>query len=320
VYTEDVAAGNAVQNVEPSEISLNDLYISQHCKVSEFLYSIEDDCGNVSSDVLTVQIYDNSPPEILDCPEITAPVACDDFLTNVSGTTDCTFSDNCSSEDELIVEYEEFNNFDGCNQNYQVERSYVATDSCGNFFLKDLNFTVQDNTPPEVNIPDIDETFNGSSAYPDVSVELTNCADIEIVETCGSCLSSSGDCATENADAGSGRRRLLGWATSLATVTANEFTTLSIKTANGQPKQAARIEEDAVATCLDLTDERNAQLLTRVRTERINGSSPSKVLSSCRDLCRNSESTHVGFTCPNYFPDEKKKKYERTNRMRLLGV
>jgi len=191
------------QVVTPTYEVVNAAYISEYCQNLVFTFTVSDDCQNTSTEVVTVSIADSSPPTITSCPDAQT-YECDTFLDTSSSHEECTYLDECSTDDEIIVDYEEFNDFDGCAQEYEVVRAYVATDLCGNTVSNDLTFHVTDTTPPVVDIPDQDVSYDGSEPFPSVEDVLTDCADVTIDENCGSCLTAVGDCSDST-----GTRRLL---------------------------------------------------------------------------------------------------------------
>jgi len=205
VLTAEVHYGvDGTQVVTPTPVVINSSYFSEYCQQIEYTFTLSDDCSNTSTEVVTVSIEDSTPPTIVSCPSAET-YECDAFLDTSSTHEECTYADTCSTDDEIIIDYEEFNDFDGCAQEYEVIRAFIATDLCGNTVSNDLTYLVSDSTPPTVDIPDEDVSYDGSEPFPDIDTVLTDCSEVTITESCGSCMEATGDCSDEG---GTGRRLL----------------------------------------------------------------------------------------------------------------
>lgn len=311
-YHDDVTAGLAVQVIDKTDDSSNADFTSNSCQILTYGYYAEDDCGNFDSRTLVVTVEDITPPTITGCDHVGGvTMDCEVFLSDTDGSDSCIYADNCAAAGDLIVNYDEYNDFDGCEQEYDVERSYVVTDPCGNLAEKDITFLVTDITPPVVSIPDPNVTLDGSSAYPDVSTLLTDCEDVVIDEACGSCISASEDCATGSS--GGGGRRLLGFSRAeLMNFKQPTVTSMSFKRASGEQIEAnkANLEDNNVNKCIyvgAVNFEADNLDVTFIRLND-SGRNGQKLIKGCHEFCEQEAGMDgnyfVGFSCPSYLSED----------------
>jgi len=103
-------------------------------------FTATDDCGNSSTATQTITVQDTTAPEFTSVPaDYTAE--CDEELT----FDDATAADNCGS---VMVEVVESILDTDCAQEYIIERTFTATDDCGNSSTATQTITVQDTTAP----------------------------------------------------------------------------------------------------------------------------------------------------------------------------
>ena len=88
-------------------------------------YTATDFCGNSTTLVQTISIYDNTPPEFNDLPQ-DETVECD----SLPDAPDLTASDNCDPNPS--VSYSETLTEGVCSNSYTLYRTWTATDACGN--------------------------------------------------------------------------------------------------------------------------------------------------------------------------------------------
>ena len=136
-------------------------------------FTATDNCGNTSTAQQVITLTDNVDPTIAEMP-MDLELECDQ--EDPGFTPD--WSDNCDDELELsaisaIVELD-------CG--YQIERSWTATDNCGNSTTVSQTVTFVDTTDPVLSIESSEETVecNVSIELPEVSA-TDNCdEDVEI--------------------------------------------------------------------------------------------------------------------------------------------
>ncbi len=106
-----------------------------------------DDCGNTSTATQEVTIFDDELPELSGSPaDIT--VSCEAIPT----AEILTAEDNC--DDNPTVDFVEVRIDGDCAGNYILERTWIATDHCGNSVAEVQTITVMDLIEPEfVNFP-----------------------------------------------------------------------------------------------------------------------------------------------------------------------
>ena len=126
------------------DITFEDVTVSASCPLTiERTYTATDDCGNTSTCVQTITIDDTTPPGIV-CPaDITAE--CDEQISPsfASATDNCDLAVDITFEDVTVN--------DACPQ--VVERTWTATDDCGNTATCVQTFTFVDTTPPMITCP-----------------------------------------------------------------------------------------------------------------------------------------------------------------------
>ena len=138
--------------------------------VIERTWTAEDNCGNTSTCLQTIQVQDTTDP-MISCPaDVT--VDCDDDLTT-SNTGEATATDNC--DDDLSITFSD-NRVDGvCADEYVIERTFTAEDNCGNTSTCLQNIQVQDTTPPVIS-GIMDQTVDEGEFVTLIAMATDNCA------------------------------------------------------------------------------------------------------------------------------------------------
>ncbi|MEM9820332.1 MAG: T9SS type A sorting domain-containing protein [Bacteroidota bacterium] len=133
-------------------------------------WTISNACGSTSTCTQTISVQDMTVPALdngnandttIDCTESTAPTA----------TGEPGVADNCSATDAISLQFSDVSTqgSTACEQyNYQITRTWMATDACGNTATYDQIITVEDTTPPMLDIANVtDQTLAcGSSTLP----------------------------------------------------------------------------------------------------------------------------------------------------------
>jgi hypothetical protein len=145
-----------------------------------------DNCGNIDSYTQTINVQDTTDPILIDVPtKIT--VECD----AVPALAQPTASDNCDVYVTII--FNEVRVDGNCVDNYILERTWTATDNCGNNISSTQIITVQDTTDPELIGVPADVTIECDLVpTPAVPQAIDNCDDdVDItfneVKTDGNC-------------------------------------------------------------------------------------------------------------------------------------
>ena len=159
-------------------IDLVDTSVPGDCPNSEFVtrvYSVTDDCGNVKLDTIEITIIDNIPPRLTATNLVeNITIACNQAFPDI----DFTIIDNCDN-DIMIVETRDTT---GNPCNYQVVRTFTATDDCGNATARTQNLNITDDQAPIFSVfpQNQDVTiFSGEQVQVDV-------IDAEIIDNCSS--------------------------------------------------------------------------------------------------------------------------------------
>ena len=148
------------------------------------IYRATDECGNTTETEQFIAILDNTAPVLVGLPANDTLECSVVSLNNNGGVTG---SDNCGQE--VFVTYSEqyIGQDDDCPETYDIIRTWVATDYCGNESTDSRTTHVQDTTAPEfVNFP-ADVTINCDDAIPAVQypTAIDNCdsdVDMEMAE------------------------------------------------------------------------------------------------------------------------------------------
>jgi hypothetical protein len=108
-------------------------------------WSATDGCGNVSSCVQTIEVVDTTVPTVA-CPaDVT--IECDQS-TDPSNTGLATATDNC--DENSLIAYSDAEIPGHCPQEKTVNRTWSATDACGNSSSCVQTIRVVDRTPPVI--------------------------------------------------------------------------------------------------------------------------------------------------------------------------
>ncbi|MBK7342537.1 MAG: hypothetical protein IPJ06_05180 [Saprospiraceae bacterium] len=109
-------------------------------------WKVEDNCGHSKTAAQTITVEDTAPP-VLTCPAVFTIECSDDFTPNGAGYA--TSTDNC--DPDPTETYTDATLDGNCPDNYKIERTWKATDRCGNISTTCLQtITIEDTTPPVV--------------------------------------------------------------------------------------------------------------------------------------------------------------------------
>jgi hypothetical protein len=120
-------------------------------------WTATDDCGNTATCVQTIEVVDNTPPEII-CAAVVSPIECG--TVPVFGTPSVT--DDCDPVVNMTFVTDSISG--GCGQEYTLTRTWTATDDCGNAATCSSTITVQDNTSPIITCPSVVSPVDCGSA------------------------------------------------------------------------------------------------------------------------------------------------------------
>jgi gliding motility-associated-like protein/uncharacterized repeat protein (TIGR01451 family) len=143
-------------------------------------WTAEDCCGNRDSLFFTVIVRDNNPPTLNGVPANTT-VSCD----NIPPVPVVTATDNC--DDAVVVDFDENIVSDNNDCVQRIERTWTATDSCGNTATATQLITVQDVEAPVITIinPLFSNIEDGDTLYLECNqVPSFNETDVNTSDTC----------------------------------------------------------------------------------------------------------------------------------------
>ena len=152
------------------------------CYQVERTYTFTDDCGNASSEVQTITVFDNVAPEING--EIEVEIECSAYPDN---NIYITASDDCG---EVTIEFTDTEVSGGCVQPVGMYmRMYTVTDECGNSSTFEQFLRLVDTTAPELTIPadytiecDQDIIYDDASATDNCDGDVAISLETEIIE------------------------------------------------------------------------------------------------------------------------------------------
>lgn len=126
-------------------------------------WTATDACGNSTSQSQTITVGDDGPPTINGVPS-DQTVAC-----NLPELPMVTATDNCGTVD---LQFMESTPTDTCS-NYQITRTWTATDDCGNVSTESYTITVEITAPTPIDMPAV-LTFQCDEAIPDAITPAIN--------------------------------------------------------------------------------------------------------------------------------------------------
>ena len=158
---------------------LNSDYTEEVVESDHACYAIQrtweavDACGNESSINQLVHVFDVTPPVLVDLPE-SGPVSCEALDSLPSPFA----MDNCDDSPELLVSEE----ITSSNCQYQISRTYSASDHCGNQVTATVFMEYEDTSALEI---------QGSSEVFIECSDLQTDAPVDLIDDCSSLASIS---------------------------------------------------------------------------------------------------------------------------------
>ncbi len=136
-------------------------------------YSATDSCGNSATCTQTISVFDDTSP-VITCPASLTIECTASTLPANTGTASAT--DNCDLSPTIdFLDITIASQF--CPQEYTINRTWTASDTCGNTTNCVQVIDVQDNTPPVIVCPE-DLTLECTDPLPtDTASATDNCSD-----------------------------------------------------------------------------------------------------------------------------------------------
>jgi len=132
-----------------------------------------DDCGNLTTCSRTINVQDNTAPEIT-CPVVLSPIECGTIPS--FGTA--TATDACDATVDITFVTDSISGV--CPQIFLVTRTWTATDDCGNTSTCSATIIIEDTTAPVINCPVPTGPVECGSAPPFGSVTATDDCDASV--------------------------------------------------------------------------------------------------------------------------------------------
>lgn len=126
-------------------ITYTDVLIEGNCPILlNRTWTATDDCGNTATCLQTIEVTDNTPPQIV-CAVQPSPIECGIAINFVAPIV----SDDCDATVDITFSTDSIPGT--CGQEYTLTRTWTAVDGCGNTATCSSSIIVQDNTPPVIN-------------------------------------------------------------------------------------------------------------------------------------------------------------------------
>ncbi|MBK9985115.1 MAG: DUF3494 domain-containing protein [Saprospiraceae bacterium] len=157
---------------------LSDVITNQTCANHFTLtrtYRSTDACGNINDCSQTITIFDNTPPAVT-CPG-NVTVQCASQVPAPNPSTIVSL-DNCGGL-ATVVFVNDVISGQTCANRFNINRTYLAVDACGNTAVCAHVITVFDNTPPSITCP-VNVTVLCANQVP-----VANAAGIVTADNCG---------------------------------------------------------------------------------------------------------------------------------------
>ena len=167
----------ATDNCNAISITSSDQMTNDGCEISIIrTWTAEDDCGNSSTCEQSIELIDNTPPEI-SCPE-NLVVACDASI-EPSETGEATATDDCNTTTISFTD----DDFAGDDCEQIIVRTWVAEDACDNRVTCEQTIKLVDNNPPTLECPndiDIDCTATFDTSETGMATATDDCSEVMI--------------------------------------------------------------------------------------------------------------------------------------------
>ncbi|MFD1063793.1 gliding motility-associated C-terminal domain-containing protein, partial [Winogradskyella litorisediminis] len=111
-------------------------------------WTATDTCGNTSTTTQTINVVDETAPEITVPADVT--LECSDDLSTAA-TGEATATDSCSSN--VSITSNDVTTAGDCDGAFTITRTWTATDECGNSATGVQTINVIDTTAPEISVP-----------------------------------------------------------------------------------------------------------------------------------------------------------------------
>src|SRR5213592_345688 len=187
VTTSDTCGGAVTVSWQGDSIS------SSNCAgqfVISRTYRAADQCGNSATCTQTITVNDTNPPSIT-CPS-GLTVSCASQMP-VADTNSVTTSDNCGGAVTVSWQGDSISS-SNCAGQFVINRTYRATDQCGNSATCTQTITVNDTNPPSISCPTgLTVSCASQMPVPDTNIVTTsdNCGGAVTVSWQGDSISSS---------------------------------------------------------------------------------------------------------------------------------
>jgi hypothetical protein len=183
VVSDNCTAANAL-TVNYTDIEIVPLACN-NTGVIERTWLVTDACGNSTSCSQTIHITDLLKPTLF-CPP-PATISCESSVSP-DFTGEATASDNCTAVEDIVIEYSDDESLlFGCNGTGILNRTWTATDLCGNIQVCVQQIWIVDETDPTITCPKNITISCSDSSHPDATGWATasdNCsADVDILYT-----------------------------------------------------------------------------------------------------------------------------------------
>lgn len=157
----DTGTATATDNCDGTPtVTFSDVVVGAPCPEEQTItrtWTATDDCGNTSTCIQIILVDDNQAP-LISCPNnVTIECTASTLPANTgtaTATDICDASPVITSSDEIVPS--------GCPNVFTINRTWIATDDCGNSGTCLQVIVVDDNTPPVALCQNITVSLNGN--------------------------------------------------------------------------------------------------------------------------------------------------------------
>ncbi|MGC1473356.1 MAG: gliding motility-associated C-terminal domain-containing protein [Psychroserpens sp.] len=196
-------ADNCSENLQATFVDvINTDNVPDTCNSSYTIvrtWSLTDDCGNLTEQVQTITVEDNTAPDITFCTLNNQTLECEgalgnEMLANNWNAANIAALQNCATDDcntnftGLITSDYNFNKFvTDCGQSGAITVLYRISDGCGNSMeLQPVTLTIVDTISPDLESCGVENTIITCSPTDNENLaDAWNASNIAALETCG---------------------------------------------------------------------------------------------------------------------------------------
>ena len=183
------ATDNCDQNVDVVQVDSTSTQAANDCYTITRTWIATDNCGNTETHIHNLTVIDTLQPVFTNAPVNTTVECSEDIPTFVVLSTD-----NCDTLVEVVLV--DSTSTQAANDCYEISRTWIATDNCGNSEVHTQLTTVIDTIRPVFVNSQADLTIECTDAIPTYNIEATDNCDqiVDVVLSDSTSTQSLNDC------------------------------------------------------------------------------------------------------------------------------